>query len=61
MKKSINFRLSVAFILIFLSLIKPAMAAKPLPVIESSNGYPSGAHHNLNINGQAGFLMQVST
>ena len=29
-----------------------ANAAKPLPVIEMSNGYPSGAHHNLNIHGK---------
>jgi hypothetical protein len=31
--------------------VSPAMAAKPLPVIEMSNGYPSGAHFNLNIHG----------
>lgn len=27
------------------------MAAKPLPVIEMSNGYPSGPHFNFNIHG----------
>jgi hypothetical protein len=30
----------------------PAMAAKQLDVIPLSNGYPSGAHHNLNIHGK---------
>lgn len=29
-----------------------ANAAKPQKVIEYSNGYPSGAHHNLNIHGK---------
>jgi hypothetical protein len=29
-----------------------AMAAKPQEVIEMSNGYPSGAHFNLNIHGK---------
>ncbi len=29
-----------------------ALAAKPQPVIEWSNGYPSGAHHNLNLHGK---------
>ena len=38
MKKIVNFSLSIAFILIALSLINPAMDAKPLPVIEFSNG-----------------------
>ena len=28
-----------------------AFAAKPVDVIEKSNGYPSGAHHNLNVHG----------
>ena len=40
MKKIVNFSLSVACILIALSLINPAMAAKPLPAIEFSNGWP---------------------
>jgi hypothetical protein len=31
------------------------MAAKPLPVIEISNGYPSGPHDNLNIHGKSDF------
>ena len=60
MKKSINFSLSVAFILILLSLFNPAMAAKPLPVIGFSNGYPSGPHDNLNIHGKSDFICDVS-
>ena len=60
MKKSINFSLSVAFILILLSLFNPAMAAKPLPVIGFSNGYPSGPHDNLNIHGKSDFTCDAS-
>ena len=60
MKKSINFSLSVAFILILLALFNPAMAAKPLPVIEFSNGYPSGPHDNLNIHGKTDFICDAS-
>ena len=60
MKKSINFSLSVAFILILLSLFNPAMAAKPLPVIGFSNGYPSGPHDNLNIHGKSDFICDAS-
>jgi hypothetical protein len=55
MKKIINFSLSVTCILIVLSLINPVMAAKPLSVIEISNGYPSGPHDNLNIHGKSDF------
>jgi hypothetical protein len=55
MKKIINYSLLVAVLLFCLSLINPAMAAKPLPVIDISNGYPSGLHDNLNIHGKSGF------
>ncbi len=55
MKKMINFSLSAISILIVLSLINPAMAAKPLPVIAFSNGYPSGPHDNLNMHGKSDF------
>jgi hypothetical protein len=41
--------------LFFAFQINPVMAAKPLPVIEMSNGYPSGAHYNLNIHGRTDF------
>lgn len=51
----INFSLSAISILIVLSLINPAMAAKPLPVIAFSNGYPSGPHDNLNMHGKSDF------
>lgn len=38
------------FLILFLAFkVYPAIAAKPLPVIEMSNGYPSGPHFNLNI------------
>jgi hypothetical protein len=33
----------------------PVMAAKPLPVIEMSNGFPSGPHYNLNIHGKSDY------
>ena len=55
MKRIINSSLFVAFILIFFSSINPVMAAKPLPVINISNGYPSGPHDNLNIHGKSDF------
>lgn len=32
--------------------VTPAMAAKPLPVIPMSNGFPSGPHFNLNVHGK---------
>ena len=55
MKKIISSSLFVAFPLVLLSLINPAFAAKPLPVIDISNGYPSGLHYNLNIHGKSDF------
>ena len=55
MKKMIYFSLSAISILIVLSLVNPAMAAKPLPVIPFSNGYPSGPHDNLNMHGKSDF------
>lgn len=51
MKRFISFNLSVVLILIILTPVNPAMAAKPLPLIESGNSYPSGPHYNLNIHG----------
>jgi len=49
--------LTVSTIAIFavimgLGVVSPAIAAKPQPVIEISNGFPSGEHHNLNIHGK---------
>ena len=41
--------------------IFPVMAAKPLPVIESSNGYPSGPHFNLNIHSKSDNFVCDST
>jgi hypothetical protein len=35
--------------------VSASMAAKPQEVIEMSNGYPSGAHFNLNIHGRDGY------
>ena len=32
--------------------ISSVLAAKPQPVIEHSNGYPSGSHFNLNVHGK---------
>ena len=51
MKRTITLYL-FCFLALFLAFqVSPAMAAKPLPVIEMSNGYPSGPHFNLNIHG----------
>jgi len=55
MQKITCFSLSAALVLILLSLTNPAMAAKPLPVIAISNGYPSGPHDNLNIHGKSDY------
>lgn len=50
-------RTSIPISALFLSLAaNPLMAAKPIDVIELSNGYPSGPHHNLNIHGKTDYL-----
>jgi hypothetical protein len=41
-----------AVVIILFFGISTAMAGKPQDVIERSNGYPSGAHFNLNIHGK---------
>ena len=43
---------SVLMVAILVLGISTAMAAKPQQVIEWSNGFPSGAHFNLNIHGK---------
>jgi hypothetical protein len=60
MQKIISFSLSTTLILILLAYITPAMAAKPLPVIAISNGYPSGPHDNLNIHGKSDFTCEAA-
>ena len=55
MKRIVRLSMSIVIILILVFQINPAMAAKPLPVIEISNGYPSGPHENLNIHGKSNF------
>ena len=55
MKKIVILSLCAAFTLILPPLCSPLMAAKPLPVIGLSNGYPSGPHENLNIHGKSYF------
>jgi hypothetical protein len=52
MKRSFKGNLSIIFVCVFAIHVWPAMAAKPLEVIELSNGYPSGPHYNLNIHGK---------
>ena len=57
LNNSMNRILTVSTIAIFavimgLGVVSPAIAAKPQPVIEISNGFPSGEHHNLNIHGK---------
>jgi hypothetical protein len=39
----------------------PVMAAKPLPVIEMSNCFPSGPHYNLNIHGKSDYTCDGTT
>jgi hypothetical protein len=60
MQKITCFSLSAALVLILLSLTNPAMAAKPLPVIAISNGYPSGPHDNLNIHGKSDYACDAA-
>lgn len=43
-----------AVALVFAVGVSYSYAAKPIPVIQLSNGYPSGAHFNLNIHGKKG-------
>jgi hypothetical protein len=38
--------------LICINLAVPALAAKPIDVIQHSNGFPSGMHFNLNLHGR---------
>ncbi len=45
--------MALALVVVVLAIgISPVMAAKPQPVITLSNGFPSGAHFNLNIHGK---------
>lgn len=55
MKRCDSLAVSIFLTLFLVFSIPPAMAAKPIPVIEFSNGYPSGPHHNLNIHGKSDF------
>jgi hypothetical protein len=41
-----------AVMFVFVFGVSVSMAAKPQDVIEKSNGYPSGAHFNLNMHGK---------
>lgn len=43
---------SILLVTILVLGVSTAMAAKPQDVIERSNGFPSGAHFNLNIHGK---------
>jgi hypothetical protein len=51
MKKKATVILSLA-LLGLLTTVLPVMGAKPLDIISTSNGYPSGEHCNLNIHGK---------
>lgn len=44
--------LAVIVSLLMVGLSAPALAGKPAPVVEWSNGFPSGEHFNLNIHGK---------
>ena len=52
MKRIAIVAVSVLMVAILVLGISTAMAAKPQQVIEWSNGFPSGAHFNLNIHGK---------
>lgn len=54
MKRSIIAAAVVLLVLgsVSLGMDSASFAAKPQPVIEASNGYPSGSHFNLNIHGK---------
>lgn len=55
-------RKTISVAALFLSLTATqVMAAKPIDVIELSNGYPSGPHHNLNIHGKTDYLCDGTT
>lgn len=61
MKSAITSKsLSLTAILLISSAV-PLMAAKPIDIIELSNGYPSGPHHNLNIHGKSNYICDGST
>ncbi|WP_153305926.1 hypothetical protein [Desulfogranum mediterraneum] len=61
MKKAIISK-SLTFSTLFLACsVTPLMAAKPMDIITLSNGYPSGAHYNLNIHGKSDFLCDGSS
>jgi hypothetical protein len=55
MNRGYKFELIAALILGLTFQAYPVMAAKPLPVIEMSNGFPSGPHYNLNIHGKSDY------
>jgi len=46
------FLVLMTLLLVLAIFALPALAAKPQPVIERSNGFPSGMHFNLNIHGE---------
>ena len=52
MKRTAMIVIAVVLIAALVAGISTAFAAKPQTVIERSNGFPSGAHFNLNIHGK---------
>jgi hypothetical protein len=52
MKRTNKFTLAIISVTALFMGFTAAMAGKPLDVIQNSNGYPSGAHFNLNIHGK---------
>jgi len=52
MKKILLYGLSFTLAGVLVFGIIPAMAGKPMDVIQLSNGFPSGDHFNLNIHGK---------
>ena len=52
MKKIALYGLSFTLVAVLVFGILPAMAGKPMDVIQLSNGFPSGDHFNLNIHGK---------
>jgi len=52
MKKIVLYGLSFMLVGVLVFGIIPAMAGKPMDVIQLSNGFPSGDHFNMNIHGK---------
>jgi len=60
MKLGIKISLSICLAVSMFLTVNYVFAAKPLDVIELSNGYPSGSHYNLNIHGKENYTCDAT-